>query len=66
MGVVGGGLLEVSGSDGEVDGIQETSTNSRVWTARSIASSRGGEERLERLWAAVCFGRGWAWRLAAK
>jgi hypothetical protein len=50
------GVLEVFEGYGVVDGMQQTTANSRAWTARLISSNRGRKERLEELGALVTFG----------
>jgi hypothetical protein len=53
--VDGEGAPVISGGEEYVDGVQVVEANSRAWTSRSIASSRGREEQLEMRRAEVSF-----------
>jgi hypothetical protein len=57
---------EAPGAGGGVNGVQDVEANLRTWTACSIASSSGREERLEMRRVKVNFGRAPIHRFAAE
>jgi hypothetical protein len=52
-----GGVLDLPEAGEQVDGVQLVTVMSNAWSASSISSREGGEDRLERRWRPWDFGR---------